>query len=142
MEGQAAAQPLLAFEEALGKLIDLAEPFATEARDPDPLSDTWEELTFTQATLSADIEALAAEVEARVAEWDRTRKDATRKNAALHAAREGLHDVAERCRDLTKQIDLAAKAGWSGGRHRREGTPRAGVGPVGQYGPPQSTQGA
>ena len=64
---------------------------------------------FTQATLSADIEALAAEVEARVAEWDRTKKDATRKNAALHAAREGLHDMAERCRDLTKQIDLAAK---------------------------------
>ena len=27
----------------------------------------------------------------------------------LHAAREGLHDMAERCRDLTKQIDLAAK---------------------------------
>ena len=34
---------------------------------------------------------------------------ATRDNVALHAAREGLHDVAERCRDLTKQIDLAAK---------------------------------
>ena len=33
----------------------------------------------------------------------------TRDNAALHAAREGMHDMAERCRDLTKQIDLAAK---------------------------------
>ena len=109
VEGQATAEPLSALEGALRKLTDLGEPFATEARDPGPMSDTWEELTFTQATLSADIEALAAEVEARVAEWDRTKKDATRKNAALHAAREGLHDVAERCRDLTKQIDLAAK---------------------------------
>ena len=109
VEGQATAEPLSALEGALRKLTDLGGPFATEARDPGPMSDTWEELTFTQATLSADIEALAAEVEARVAEWDRTRKDATRKNTALHAAREGLHDVAERCRDLTKQIDLAAK---------------------------------
>ena len=109
VEGQATAEPLSALEGALRKLTDLGGPFATEARDPGPMSDTWEELTFTQATLSADIEALTAEVEARVAEWDRTRKDATRKNAALHAAREGLHDVAERCRDLTKQIDLAAK---------------------------------
>ena len=45
------------FEEALGALIDLAEPFATERRDPDPMADTWEELTSAQATLSADIEA-------------------------------------------------------------------------------------
>ena len=109
VEGQATAEPLSALEGALRKLTDLGGPFATEARDPGPMSDSWEELTFTQATLSADIEALAAEVEARVAEWDRTKKNSTRKNAALHAAREGLHDVAERCRDLTKQIDLAAK---------------------------------
>ena len=109
VEGQATAGPLLAFEEALGKQIDLVRPFATEARDPDPMAETWEELTSTQAALSADIEAFAAEVAARVAEWDKTENGATRDNAALHAAREGLHDIAERCRDLTKQIDLAAK---------------------------------
>ena len=109
VEGQATAGPLLAFEEALGKQIDLVRPFATEARDPDPMAETWEELTSTQAALSADIEAFAAEVAARVAEWDKTGNGATRDNAALHAAREGLHDIAERCRDLTKQIDLAAK---------------------------------
>ena len=109
VEGQATAGPLLAFEEALGKQIDLARPFATEARDPDPMAETWEELTSTQAALSADIEAFAAEVAARVAEWDKTENGATRDNAVLHAAREGLHDVAERCRDLTKLIDLAAK---------------------------------
>ena len=108
-EGQAIAEPLTAFGEALGKLTNLGEPFATEARVPDPMAETWEELTSTQAALSADIEAFAAEVAARVAEWDKTENGATRDNDALHAAREGLHDIAERCRDLTKQIDLAAK---------------------------------
>ena len=109
MEGQRTAGPLLAFEEALSKQIDLARPFATEARDPDPLVETWAELTSAQVTLSADIEGFASEVTARVAEWDKTGQGATRENAALHAAREGLHDMAERCRDLTKQIDLSAK---------------------------------
>ena len=108
-EGQATALPLGTFEEALGKLTGLAEPFANEARDPDPLAETWEELISSQAALSADIEAFAAEVAARVTEWDKTGNGATRENAALHAAREDLHDMAERCRDLTNQIDLAAK---------------------------------
>ena len=109
MEGQRTTGPLLAFEEALSKQIDLARPFATEARDPDPLGETWAELTSAQVTLSADIEGFASEVMARVAEWDKTGKGATRENATLHAAREGLHDIAARCRDLTKQIDLSAK---------------------------------
>ena len=107
--GQAAAGPLRAFEEALGKQIDLAEPFATEVRDPDPLAETWEELISSQAALSADIETFAAEAAAWAADWKQSGERATRDNAALHAAREGLHDMAERCRDLTKQIDLAAK---------------------------------
>ena len=64
-EGQATEEPLAVFENALDKLIDLAEPFVTEKRDPNPLAETWEELTSAQATLSADIEALAAEVAAR-----------------------------------------------------------------------------
>ena len=109
VDGQATAGPLSAFEEALGEQIDLAEPFATEARDPDPMAETWEELTSTQTTLSADIEAFTAEVAAKAADWEKGRSGATRENAALHAARQGLHDVAERCRDLTKQIDRAAK---------------------------------
>ena len=108
-EGQATAGPLAAFEEALGKLIDLMEPFANEARVPDPMSDTWEELASTQTALSADIEAFWAEVEARVTERDRTGNGVTRDNTALHAVRERLHVMAERCRDLTKQIDQAAK---------------------------------
>ena len=109
VEAEATAGPLLTFEEALRKLIDLAGPFANEARDPDPLAETWEELTSSQATLAADIEAFAAEVAERTADWEKGRSGATRDNAALHAAREGLHDMAERCRDLTRQIDLAAK---------------------------------
>ena len=115
-EGQATAGPLLAFEKALGKLTDLGGPFVTETRnpdpiadDPDPIAETWKDLTSTQATLSADIEAFAADMSARVAEWNKAENGATRNNVALHAAREGLHDAAERCRDLTKQIDLAAK---------------------------------
>ena len=109
VEGQAAARQLLAFEEALGKLTELAKPFATEVRDPDPMAETWEELASTQDVLQADIERFAAEVATRVTEWDKTGNDAKRDNASLHAVREGLHDMAKRCRDLTKQIDQAAK---------------------------------
>ena len=108
-EGEATTGSLLAFEEALDKLTELAEPFAIEARDPDPMRETWEELTSTQAALSVDIEAFAAEVAARAAEWDKTENGATLDNATLHTARVGLHAMVERCRDLTKQIDLAAK---------------------------------
>ena len=69
-KGQATDEPLEIFEKALRKLIGLAEPFATGKRDPDPLAETWEELTSTQTTLSTDIEALAAEVAARSANWN------------------------------------------------------------------------
>ena len=108
-EGKTAAGPLAAFEETLSKLIDLMKPFTTAARDPDPVVEMWEELTSTQATLSTAIEAFVAEMATQVAGWDKTGNGATRDNATLHAAREGLHDMAEHCRGLTKQIDLAAK---------------------------------
>ncbi len=108
-EGQATIELLSALEEALGKLADLFGPFATEVRDPDPMADTWEELTSTQATLSSDIEEFAAEVAAGVTEWDKTGDGNTPNNTTLHATREGLHNMAERCRDLTKQIDLTSK---------------------------------
>ena len=110
-EGQATAHPLSVFLEAVGKLIDLMEPFAHEARDPDPMAETWEELISAQTALPTDIEAFTSEIDAQVveAEWDKTGNGVTRDNAELHAAREELHHVAERCRDLTKRIDLAAK---------------------------------
>ena len=108
-EGEATALPLRAFEEALGKQIDLAEPFATEVRDPDPMVETWEELISARATLFVDINAFAAEVSTWAVGWEQCGNGATRDNPTLHAARKSLHDMAARCQDLTKQIDLAAK---------------------------------
>ena len=108
-EGQATDETLGIFEKGLGKLIELAKPFATKKRDPNPLAETWNELTSAQATLAADIKALAAEVAARAANWNEGGHDVARDNAALHEAREGLRDMSEHCRNLTKQIDLAAK---------------------------------
>ena len=69
-EGQACDKPLAVLEDALGELIDLAEPFATEKHDPNPLAETWEELISAQATLSGDIEGLTAEVASRTANWN------------------------------------------------------------------------
>ena len=84
-------------------------PFAKEARDPDPLAETWSELTAVQATLKDDISGFASEVAGRAKAWAESANGEARDNATLHTARKGLHDMAERCRDLTKQIDLAAK---------------------------------
>ncbi|EFO30174.1 type I restriction-modification system DNA methylase [Roseibium sp. TrichSKD4] len=108
-KGQATTEPFTAFEDRLAKLINLMAPFATEARDPDPLSETWTELAATQATLKQDIAAYGVEVVARAKEWESSANGRSRDNATLHAAREGLHAIADQCRDLTKQIDLAAK---------------------------------
>lgn len=104
-EGQATAEPLADYDRALGKLIELVQPFVNEKRDPDPLAETWGELTGARRTLAADLAGFDTEVTARAAEW----AGAARDNSGLHAARAGLHPMAERCRDLTKQIDLAAK---------------------------------
>jgi type I restriction enzyme M protein len=104
-EGQATEEPLADYAKALGKLVEVVQPFVTEKRDPDPLVETWGELTGARATLAEDIAALNAEVAARAAGWANAAHD----NAGLHAARTGLHPMADRCRDLTRQIDLAAK---------------------------------
>lgn len=103
--GEAAQQPLNAYEEALGKVADLVEPFARMKRKDDPLAEPWDALTSEQAALTADIDAFGAEAAARAASWS----SADRDNAGLSAMRVALHPLAERCRDLTRQIDLAAK---------------------------------
>ena len=108
-EGQAADKPLAAFKDALDKLVGLAEPFASGKRNLNPLAETWEELNSTQAALSAHIQAFAVEAAARAARWDQGGNGGARDNAALHAVREGLRGIAQGCRDLTRQIDLAAK---------------------------------
>ena len=107
--GQASFEPLGVFEEAFGKLVDLAEPFATEKRDLNLLAEACEELTSARATWSVYTGALADEVAARASNWNEGGEDRIRDNAALHAARQGLHEMSERCRGLSKQIDLAAK---------------------------------
>ncbi|WP_210526934.1 HsdM family class I SAM-dependent methyltransferase [Rubellimicrobium arenae] len=103
--GEAAAEPLADYDDTLGKLVDLVQPFVTEKRDPDPLAETWGELTRARSTLGEDIAGFGATVAARATAWT----DAARDNAGLHAARTGLNPMSDRCRDMIKQIDLAAK---------------------------------
>jgi type I restriction enzyme M protein len=103
--GEAAQKPLDAYEEALGKLADLIEPFAKIKRKDDPLAEPWDEVTSAQGTLKADIEAFITEAAALAKGWPGAGRD----NAGLNAARSSLHPLVDRCRDLTKQIDLAAK---------------------------------
>ena len=107
--GQETAEPLEIFGDAFGKLMDLAEPFVAEKLDPDPLAETWEAVPYSQATLSNDVRSLLKEVTARATNWNEGGNGRARDNTGLHAAREGLHDMAERCRGLTIQIGLAAK---------------------------------
>jgi type I restriction enzyme M protein len=103
--GAKAQEPLAAYEEALGKLTDLMLPFAKVKRKDDPLAAPWDELTSAQVTLTADIEAFGKEAAEQGTGWAKAARD----NAGLNAARAALRPLAERCRDLTKQIDLAVK---------------------------------
>jgi type I restriction enzyme M protein len=108
-KGQAAQMPLSSFVAMLRKLTGLLEPFATEPRRPDPLSENWKELLAVQATLAGDIEAFGPEFEKQATTWTAGAKPHGRENVALHNARNGLHALGDRCRDLTKQIDLVVK---------------------------------
>jgi type I restriction enzyme M protein len=104
-EGEATTAPLETFEETLGGLVGLIDPFAQIKREDNPLAEPWEELTSAQGTVTADIKAFAKETAALAKGWSGAGRD----NAGLNAARTTLHPLADRCRDLTKQIDLAAK---------------------------------
>lgn len=103
--GETAQKPLNAYEAALGKLSELMEPFAKMKRKDDPLAGPWDELSGVQATLTADINAFGKEAAGQGKAWAKAARD----NAGLNAARAALHPLADRCRDLTKQIDLAVK---------------------------------
>jgi type I restriction enzyme M protein len=103
--GTKAQKPLEAYEEALGKLVGLMELFAKVKRKDDPLREPWAELTSAQATLTADIKVCGMEEATQAKAW----VEANRDTAGLNAARVALHPLADRCRDLTKQIDLVAK---------------------------------
>jgi type I restriction enzyme M protein len=104
-DSKAAASPLMAFREALVSLIGLLKAFVVQERNPDPLAETWKELVTLRDTISSDIKAFSDDTAARAKDWAK----ATRTNTGLHKAREVLRPLAERCRDLTKQIDLAQK---------------------------------
>jgi type I restriction enzyme M protein len=103
--GGKAQEPLEAYQKALGKLGDLLEPFAKLKRKDNPLTGPWDELTSAQATLTADVEAFGEEAGEQGKSW----AEAERDNAGLNLARAALHPLADRCRELTKQIDLAVK---------------------------------
>jgi type I restriction enzyme M protein len=104
-DATSAEEPLKEFETALGKLVKLVTPFAQQKRKNDPLSEAWDELTSTQTTVTSDFDAFGKDAVAQGKAWVRAKRD----NAGLNAARVALHPLAERCRDLTKEIDLAAK---------------------------------
>jgi type I restriction enzyme M protein len=104
-DGAAASRPLRVFEDALGKLVALVTAFAKIKRRDNPLAEQWGGLTGAQTTLATDIGVFETEAAAQ----GTTLKSASRDNGGLNAARLSLHPIADRCRDLTKQIDLAAK---------------------------------
>ena len=86
------------------------EPFANEARDPDPMAETWEGAhLYAGGAVSRHRGVQGTGWMRRLRNGSKTENHAPRDNPTLHGARESLHDMAERCRDLTKQIDLAAK---------------------------------
>ena len=58
-----------------------------------------------RGTLRDDVEAFRTEVAARANDGAKSARD----NDGLKAARVALHPAAERCRDLAKALDLAAK---------------------------------
>ena len=108
-EGQKIEKLLAVLESTLSKFIELVKPTATMKRDPNPLAGIWKDLTSTQETLFAAIKTIQAEVSIRSTRWNECGKNGLRNNTVLHSSREGLRGLADHCRDLTKQIDLAAK---------------------------------
>jgi type I restriction enzyme M protein len=81
------------------------EPFAKLKRENDPLAEPWAELAEVRATLTGDIEAFGNDAAAQATAWQSAGHD----NVGLNATRFAMHPLADGCRDLTKQIDLAAK---------------------------------
>ena len=108
-KGESAAGPLATFEDTLRELIDLATPFATEKRFPDPMAETWHELVSAQAKLSTDVDEFGEDVAGQTAHWKNGEHGGTRGNASLHAAREDMHSIAAGCWSLSRLVDQAAK---------------------------------
>lgn len=104
-DSEGATRTLSAFQSALGKLVALIEPFAKLKREDDPLAASWAEMIGARRTLMEDIRAFGKKTEAQADAWPGAGRD----NAGLNGTRLALHPLADRCRDLANQIDLAAK---------------------------------
>jgi len=101
----AAYEPLKRFESDLSKCANLQQPFADVERENDPLAESWGDLSKERLTLAADIEAFNKEAVFQAKAWAGAARDVT----GLNAARTALHPLADKCRDLTRQIDLSVK---------------------------------
>jgi type I restriction enzyme M protein len=107
--GQAMRAPLATFREELNAQMERMQPFAKAQRknkQAESFNAGWDELTATRDALTVDAHVLADAVAAHAEIWQ---TNAAPDKVVLHRMREALHAVATRCRDLTKQIDLAAK---------------------------------
>lgn len=108
-EGIEANEPLSAFEASLDRLLALIRPFAIQERESNSLEATWKELTSAQTALSTESSDFSQEIVRCSNNWRDVVESRSRDNATLHKARQGLHDVSDRCRSLTTRIDLAVK---------------------------------
>lgn len=105
---QAMAAPLTEFQQALAQLQALMAPFAQASREPDPLKDAWAELAGARALIAEDAARLDREVLDQAQEWSGIEASAF-SNSRLKSARFALHPLAERCRDLSRQLEHAVK---------------------------------
>ena len=133
-EGGAAAEPLAAFEGALDRLIDLAEPFATGQRAPGPLAEPWEELISARTTASADCAAFTADSHAARRRLERgwQRRGARQPRPPLGAGKPAWHGGAR------PEPDEADRSGREArrprGRYGGQGTGSSGFGALAQRG--------
>ena len=102
-------EALSAFEESLNILLELIRPFAIQERESNPLDETWEELNSAQAALCSGFSVFRQEIAHPSTDWHKTGDCDSPDNATLHKARKALPDTSNRCRSLTKQIDLVVK---------------------------------
>jgi hypothetical protein len=83
-----------------------------DRRDPDPLAESWKELTSAHATATADVTAFVAEAHDRAGAWAKnTNGEGRARQCRVHAARERLHPLAERCRPSRS---ISGRNWWGG----------------------------
>ena len=101
--------PLAGFLDALKRLTGLLSPFVDIKRDIDPLAESWKQLTLAAEALNADVLLFGESADSNAADWSHKTANNLPDNPAVHEMRKSLHPLADQCRDLVKQVDLAAK---------------------------------